>query len=155
MTSLARGTWRWDSRLECEFPYNKFLIDQLKIHIPATGREWVPDRKVWIIDQPYANTALGLIRQISGEVTVEDHRSTYQDPFPPPPPFTNDPKVDPDFATLYILPDAPLCVIDAAYRALSKQCHPDRVPAPERATAHEKMIALTNAYDAVRDRIAS
>jgi hypothetical protein len=150
-SNIAQAIFRWDGKLECSFPYSKYLVEQLKAHIPASHREWVPEHKVWIVDSVYATTALRLMRDTFGDVRLDDQRFEYQEPSPPP----RTPRVDLDFATLYILPDAPLCVIDAAYRALSKQCHPDRVPAPERATAHEKMIALTNAYDAVRDRIAS
>jgi len=131
------------------------LVEAFKSQIDSHYREWSPSTKTWIFTAPLGSTvALQLLRAYFHDVEVTDSRDTYQAP-PPPPPLTNEPKADPDFATLYILPDAPLCVIDAAYRALSKQCHPDRVPAPERATAHEKMIALTNAYDAVRDRVAS
>ena len=148
---IAQATYRWDSKLEVSFPYSRHLVEQLKIHIPVPGREWVPERRIWIIDQPWATTAIRLMREVCGNVIVEDRRSTYQDPFPP----TGTPQIDPDFATLYVLETAPLCVVTAAYKALSKQCHPDRVPERERVRAHEEMIALTNAYDAVRDRVAS
>ncbi len=154
MTSLARATWRWDSRLEVSFPYSPEVIAAIKAQINPQDREWSPSTKTWIFTAPLGSTvALQLLRAYFHDVEVTDSRDAYQ--APPPPPFTAEPKVDPDFAKLYILPTAPRCVVDAAYRALSKQCHPDRLPERERATAHEKMIALTNAYDAVRDRVAS
>ena len=148
---IAQGIYRWDGMLECSFPYNKYLVEQLKIHIPASGREWAPERKIWIIDQPWATTAIRLMREVCGNVIVEDRRSAYQDPFPP----TSTPHVDPDFAKLCLLSDAPRPLVDAAFKILSKRCHPDAVPEQDRAQAHEQMIILNNAYSAIRDRIAS
>ena len=95
------------------------------------------------------------MREVCGNVIVEDRRSTYQDPFPPPPPFTNDPKVDPDFATLYVLSEAPRCVIDAAFKALAREYHPDRLPVGEREHGHERMVQINSAYERVRERVAS
>lgn len=151
---LARATWRWDSRLEVSFPYSPELIAAIKSQIDPHYREWSPSTKTWIFDPPIGSTAmLQILRSYCPGFEVIDNRDAYQSP---PPPFSQpEPKIDPDFARLYIMPTAPRCVVDAAYRALSKQCHPDRVPERERVHAHEEMIALTNAYDAVRDRVAS
>ncbi len=155
MTSIARGTWRWDGRIEFSFPYNRTLVDALKNHIHPQDREWDSQRKVWIIDTSSAAAmAMQLVRSHYRDLEIVDNRYTYQSP-PPPPRFNTEPQVDSNFAMLYILESAPRCVADAAYKALSKECHPDRVPERERAQAHEKMIALTNAYERVRDRVAS
>lgn len=151
MSSVAQATWRWDGRLELSFPYSKYLVEDLKADIPVSNREWNPDRKVWNVHPAYAIAALRLMREVFGEVIVEDRNSPRRDPLPP----ADRLQIDPDFARLHILPTAPRCVIDAAYRALSKQCHPDRVPEGERVRAHEEMIAISNAYDAVKMRVAS
>jgi len=148
---VAQATYRWDGQVECSFPYSKYLVEQIKIHIPASGREWVPERKVWIVDQPWATTAIGLMREVCGNVIVEDRRSTYQDPFPP----TSKPQTDPDFATLFILESAPRCVADAAFKALAREYHPDRLPAGEREQGHELMVRINTAYERVLERVAS
>jgi len=147
---VAQATYRWDNRIECQFPFSRNLVDQLKACIPGSHREWVPERKVWIVDSAYAATAIRLMREVFGEVVVEDQRSTYRDPFPP-----TTPRVDPDCAVLYILPDAPRCVIDAAFKALAREYHPDRLPAGERKQGHEWMVRINTAYERVVDRIAS
>ncbi len=151
MASIPHATYRWDHKLECSFPYDKGLIEAIKIHIPASSREWDPARKVWIVESVYATTALRLMRDTFGDVIFDDQRFTNREPTPP----TSKPQVDPAFATLYVLPDAPAFIIDAAFRALCKEYHPDRAPAHERDRAHELMVRINSAYESIRDRVAS
>jgi len=151
-SNIAHAIFRWDGKLECSFPYSKYLVEQLKAHIPASHREWNPEHKLWIVDSVYATTALRLMRDTFGDVRLDDQRFQYQEPSPP---FTAAPKVDPDCATLYLLPEAPRCVIDAAFKALAREYHPDRLPAGEREHGHERMVQINSAYERVRERMAS
>lgn len=57
-------------------------------------------------------------------------------------PFTH-----PDFSTLHLLPDAPIEVIDAVYKALVKLHHPDR------GGDTRRMQAVNAAVDSVRKRV--
>jgi len=153
MPSLAHGSWRWDSRLEISFPYNRDLVEAIKSQIDPHYREWSPSTKTWIFDPALgAPTALRLLRFYHPDIEITDSRSTYQEP---PPRFRTEPKIDPDFTTLYVLPEAPRCVIDAAFKALAREYHPDRLPAGEREHGHERMVQLNTAYARVVDRIAS
>ncbi|MEW6219248.1 MAG: J domain-containing protein [Thermodesulfobacteriota bacterium] len=45
---------------------------------------------------------------------------------------------------------ASLAEIRQAYRSRSKACHPDLAPPDQAAAAHERMQALTAAYDTLR-----
>lgn len=149
MSMVAQATWRWDGRLELSFPYNRHVVEALKIHIPASGREWVPERKVWIVDPVYANPALRLVQGIYGDLVITDLRQDR-------PPRTDSYQAsDPNYQRLHLLPSAPLCVIDAAYKALARIHHPDAVPPSERNHANEVMLALNEAYSVLRDRVAS
>jgi hypothetical protein len=53
---------------------------------------------------------------------------------------------DRDFAVLHLLPSAPPTLIEAAFRCLSKELHPDR------GGSHEAMIELNQAVSALRIR---
>jgi len=128
------------------------MVEQLKIHVPHTHREWVKPRKVWIVEAVYGNTAIGLLRQVFDDVAIDDQRNTYQ---APPPNFQNKPATDPDCAVLYILPNAPRFVVDAVFKALAQKYHPDRLPDDERENGHERMVQINSAYERLRDRVAS
>jgi hypothetical protein len=115
------------------------------LHIPYPGREWDSERKIWIVEPVYATTAIRLMRDSFGEVMVEDTRQEQRDPFQAP----NTSTIDPDCKALFILPTAPRCVVDAAYRALAREYHPDR------GGVTSTMQALNATYERVRDRLAS
>lgn len=151
MNTIAQATYRWDGKLECSFPFSKYLIENIKSYIPSHSREYAPETKIWIIDPNYASLAIQLMRSVYPDTILRDDRHKGSDWH-----FAKaEPVEDPSFATLYVLPSAPRCVIDAAYRALSKEIHPDRAPEGERSRAHEAMTRLNAAYELVRDRLAS
>lgn len=149
MASIAHATWRWDGKLELQFPYNKHVVEALKICVPSDRREWVPERKVWIVDFNYASPALRLVGNIYRDLVVTDLRQNR------PPRTESFQTSDPNYQRLYLLPNAPLCVIEASYRALARIHHPDAVPPGDRDRANEVMLALNEAYSVLRDRIAS
>jgi hypothetical protein len=119
----------------------------LKEYIPAAYREYDPDSKTWIIESVYAATAIRLLRSAFPDATVGDHEDD-----PPTQAYTHH-QTSPN-EVLYVLPDAPRCVVDAAYRALSREFHPDHASDDQRDQAHETMIALNAAYSILRDRVS-
>ncbi|MDP9357793.1 MAG: J domain-containing protein [Chloroflexota bacterium] len=144
MASLARATTKWDGSVEIEFPFNRGLVEALKAEIPSNHREWNPERKVWIVASPWAHWAVGLLQEFFPDATRE--------PASRPTPIRS---FDEAYRTLHLLPTAPACVIEAAYRALVREQHPDRKPPAEREQAHESMIALNRAIDVLRIEVAS
>ena len=148
-TILAQAERLWDDRYELRFPFNRQLVESLKDRIPARHREWVPDRKVWIVDPSHAATAIDLLRLFYPDATISNpehmtppkqHRFRRSDPH----------------KVLYVDIDAPRCVVDAAFKALCKELHPDLAPPDKRDELHEEMVTLNRAYEALsRDRIAS
>jgi len=151
MNTIAQATYRWDGKLECSFSFSKYLIENIKSYIPSHSREYAPETKIWIIDPDYASLAIQLMRGVYPDTILRDDRHKGSDWH-----FAKaEPVEDPSFATLFVLPNAPRCVISAAYKALVREYHPDRAPVNERSEAHERMVKLNAAYEVVRDRILS
>lgn len=146
MNIVAQAQRRWDGRYELRFPYSRNLVEAIKADIPAAYREYEPDTKTWIVDGPYAGTAIQLLRSVFPDATINHREETTSQS--PPMQRSN------LHARLYVLPDAPKCVVDAAYKALVKELHPDRAPAEQRNQAHDQMVALNEAYSILRDRVA-
>lgn len=142
---VAQATRRWDGKYALRFPFNRDLVEGLKLHIPATYREYEPTTKTWIVDAVHAATALHLLRSAFPDATITNPEEPKQHRFR---------RSDPHHV-LYLHPDAPACVIRAAYRALCMEFHPDRAPADKRDQMHEEQIALNRAYAALCDRISS
>ncbi len=136
---IAQARTKWDGSVEIEFPFNRSLVEALKVHIPSSHREWNPERKVWIVAAPWAHTAVRLLR---------DHfPDAAREPESRPTPIR---RSDEAYRALHVLPSAPACVIEAAYRALVREQHPDVKSAAERERAHEHMIALNRAIEVLR-----
>jgi hypothetical protein len=148
MPIVPEAKRRWDGRYELRFPFNQHLVDMLKVYIDASDREWNPQRKVWIIDPTSIAMALDLLKSVYPNTRVVEHEEFA-------PPRSEPIRQTGPHATLYVLPDAPRCVVDAAYRALAREFHPDRAPAEQRDQAHEVMLAINEAYEVLRDRVAS
>ncbi len=147
-TTVAQATRLWDGRWELEFPYSREFVELLKNTIPHPHRKWVPERKVWIVGPGYTETGIHLLRSAFPDaiITNPEHVSS--------PTQHRFRRSDPHHV-LYLHPDAPRCVVDAAYRALAKERHPDRAPEDKRDEAHEEMVALTRAYETIRDRLSA
>src|SRR5262249_37433254 len=87
--------------------------------LPVGCREWDPARKRWLVAAIVVDDLLEYLEDAG--VDVLDDR--------PPPPVPRPPmpvELQTAFDTLYLQYTAPLCVADAAYRALSKYFHPDK-----------------------------
>ncbi len=108
----------------CRFGYDPEVIEALKRTIPGRHRRWDPDRKAWLIDVrswPLAERVFQEYGMLEGVFT-------------------------PDVAwhTLYLVPGAPVPVIDAAFRALAKVHHPDHWG------SDKEMTNLNLAYEKLR-----
>ena len=133
-----------DGAVRLVFPYEPRMVEELKV-FPAFARAYNPATKAWTIHEPYVERAINLfLRHFPhGDVFGEAERARYS--APPPPPFIR-PQAAGPHATLFLLPTAPQEVIEAAYKALVKLHHPDRLPEPQRAAGTEKMKAINTAY---------
>ncbi|MDP9355937.1 MAG: DnaJ domain-containing protein [Chloroflexota bacterium] len=135
-------TLRYDGGVDLRFPYCAGPIADLKASIPAASRTYDPDTKTWSVSSGWAPTARRLMARHFPEVGYTSS---------PPPPRPAPPRaLDAAYQALYVRPEAPACVVEAAYRALSRLYHPDRKPPAERDHAHEQMIALNQAMDTLR-----
>ena len=135
-----------DGSLVFTVPYHRDWVEGVKAAVPAAFRSWDPASKTWTIRPPYGVDVLGLTRTLFGRV---DAAGSARRDAPGPEVIR---RADPHFAALHLLPTAPPAVVDAAYKALSRAAHPDLLPARERDRAHEAMVALNTAYDALRAR---
>jgi len=111
-------------------PYLAEFVEALKNEIPKEYRAWNPDSKTWYIEPRYAKLAEMLLHEWFE--TVEESGSNRESP---------------DWArVLHVQPDAPLEVVEAAYRALSKIYHPDL------GGDAEKMRELNEAVKEAREK---
>jgi len=130
------------------FPYDAELVEALKREIPAYSRTYDPDTRAWTVKEPHTDRAIRLLRTFfpGAEVVTAGAHQHHA-----PPPRRPEPLARPDhFAVLHILPSAPAEVARAAYTALVKLHHPDRLLPPERDRAHLQMVALNAAIEALR-----
>lgn len=126
-----------DGSVTIAFPYDRVFIEQIKEWIPAWSREYDPGSKTWTIGIAYAAEIEPRMRARFGYI------ETYGSPGGPRFDTGHGHKPDADHQKLYVTQDAPLTVIKAAYRALSKELHPDN------GGDHSQMIQLTEAYERV------
>lgn len=112
--------------LEVQFPYNKELVNAMTTSIPSTQRNWDNMHKIWYIWKKNLEVISHLLQKYCDEVLLLD--------FPP-----LEVAAD-DWAKLYLLPGAPMELVQAAYRIMAKQHHPDRGGDPE------KMKLINAAY---------
>jgi hypothetical protein len=149
MTTIPRITAKWNSSIELQFPYDPALVDALKASIPGRARSYDPATKVWTVTAAWAAIATRLMLETFGDVEIQDDR---QEPSRRPDPIRTS---DHQLAALHLLPSAPPELVAAAFRCLSKLHHPDKAPPGERDQAHQQMIVINEAYDALRDRASA
>lgn len=130
-------------RTEFLFPYDAAMVEDMK-GVPVAYRSYDPDKRLWTISVPHAERILALFLRRFPHATVHAYKSRGRAVAPPPPP----PKapVATPYTALFVLPTAPREVIDAAYRALVKIYHPDRLPEPQRAGGNETLARINVAY---------
>jgi len=125
-----------DGTCAVTFAYDKWVIEELKRQIPADHRSYDPANKTWYVRPGWGQVAISVLRMAfdAVEVTTQDKRSQ-------PKPIR---RSDPNFSELHLLPSAPTCVIEAAYKAMAKANHPDR------GGSTAAMQAINSAYAAIR-----
>jgi hypothetical protein len=112
-----------------KFPYDADFIDELKRAVPGRFRSYDPDTKIWRVSPPYASAAERLFARYFTDVE----------------PPRRDLALPEWCRVLYVLPQAPPEVVNAAYRVLSKKLHPDH------GGSAEKMKALNLAVERARE----
>ena len=128
---------RPDGSVLLNFPYNRTFIHELKTRISSHARSYDPATRTWTINAVYADLAGGLMAGAFAEVVHIGATLPTPDPIR---------QTDRDYAALHLLPTAPLSLIEAAFRCLSKEFHPDR------GGQHEAMITINAAVSALRAR---
>lgn len=149
MGSLAQATWQHDGSVELRFPYDPAFIESLKASVSSSFRTWDPAEKVWRVRAGYAHAGVTLLRRTFPDAVIIE---TPGEATSRPDPIRS---TDSLYATLHLLPSAPLVVIEAAYKALAREQHPDRLAPSEQTRAHEQMVALNTAFATLRDRGAA
>lgn len=128
------------------FPYEPALIEAIKRSVPAHARSYSPERREWTVKAPYDRYGLALLRQFFPGAEVVAAGGQRASAPPPRMPLAG----ERHFAALCVTPAAPPEVVNAAYRAWVKLCHPDALPAPERDGAHRRMTEINGASEALR-----
>lgn len=138
-----------DRRLCLESPFDRAFVDGLKQAIPWDGREWLPDRRRWLILPLYEDLLLAFLRQWGCQVKDDRPR-----PVPVVPPAESGAlvpvpempvKLRAAFDALRLQYHAPLCVAEAAFRAYCKYFHPDKGGDPEQFHAVNDAIKIIRA----------
>ncbi len=111
--------WHPDgSAADVTFPYDAFVVAELKRAVPAPLRTYDPDTKTWTISARYVERVYHVLDQVFGEVDVEGSRSGAAD-------HGRQSRDDP-WVILHLRPTAPPELVTAAHKCLAKLNHPDR-----------------------------
>ena len=137
---------RYDDRVVLSTPYDAEFVSGIKA-IPSYFRSYEPDAKTWTVRKPRDDAAVVLTLRYFPDLYVEDMRSGYHQA--PPPGSSTGPHSSSPHAALYVTPDAPRFVIDAAYRALAKTLHPD-TNGPD---GSERMRRVNAAYERLKRQV--
>lgn len=130
-----------DAQVYLYFDYDLTAIDAIKTMVPRSHRRWNPDRRCWVVSEPYWPR----LRKILLDYGVFGKAEEFQ---------SRAPTSSGAWATLYLKTGAPPEVVTAAYRALAKLHHPDLA---DPADANEvdrrtrKMTELNLAYEKLRE----
>lgn len=157
-----RGFWfKEGDAVRLLTPYDATFIAALKKKVPPKCRTWDPATRSWSVTWPYDEDAVRLARAFFE--AMEELRPAGRSSSPPwsswsspPPPSEHSADIClarvrdryREEARLHVLPGAPLCVVQAAYRALAREHHPDLVG----SGGHAEMVEINKAYEVVRGR---
>lgn len=144
-----------NNKLTVETPYNQSWVTAIKLCVPGSRREWVQHQGIWLFDTRYYDCVRTITECMFGSGVIDavgqklehqdvawwDKWKAYQDGYTPPTPKAS--KGGP-YDVLFVKSDAPMIVIQAAYRALANKYHPDK------GGDEAKMQELTNAMDQIR-----
>jgi len=110
--------WHPDgSAADVRFPFDAYVVDELKRVVPAWLRTYDPDSRTWTVDGRYVHLAYHVLAQVFGDVDVEGSRTGPAD-------RGGDPR-EAALVVLHLRPTAPPELVDAAYKCLARLHHPD------------------------------
>jgi hypothetical protein len=99
-------------------PYNALFVSELKARVPGPNRRWVPEERAWCVSRRYWDTAQDLLRKHYPEGDFQmGPAATAASVVLGPGDAEAEANVK-DYAVLGVRPDAPDCVVHAAYLAL-------------------------------------
>lgn len=132
-------------------PFNREFVDALKDAIPYMGRRYHPDSRTWTVDREYEDDLRALVSEYwTVETLYPNVRQT-----PSTPPCNTTQCLGrvraqwPHHTALGLWPEAPACLVLAAYRALAREYHPDH----RSGAGHEQMVTINRAYDALKSDV--
>lgn len=168
---MATITFTWDASTSGYYfksPFHEEFKDEFKYEVPPSKRRWDPVDKQWWVHSDFIDEATKLADKFfgghmfvgvghnAGQRHTQDQKRqqwqhTYSGNTSNRPPW-DEPRQqtstgDPAYLVLFVLPNAPFEVCKAAYRALAQMYHPE---AQHPLASEEKMIALNNAYDRIK-----
>ncbi len=112
-------SWHPDgSAADVTFPFDAYVVAELKRAVPAPLRTYDPDSKTWTVAGRYVSAVYHVLAQVFGEVDVEGARSGAVD--------RGRPSSDDPWVILHLRPTAPPELVTAAHKCLAKLNHPDR-----------------------------
>lgn len=116
-------------------PYSPAFVRDIKRQIPSDFREYDPSHKQWIVSVAFEDELTKLCKRHYSDVRVikESASST---------------AIPEHYRTLYVLPDAPDEVVQAAYRALVRMHHPDVSNDPDSTATMQR---INEAYELVNE----
>jgi hypothetical protein len=106
-----------NDRFALKTPFDRDFVEALKLAVPAPYREWSPEKKTWYIDHAYDETVIHLVESRGGRVSDKRPQVAATAVIPGP--------LQEACTLLYVTPDAPLYVAEAAFKSLAKKHHPD------------------------------
>jgi len=98
-------------------PYNPPFVSELKARVPSPNRRWVPEERAWCVSRAHWETAQFLLKKYypEGNFQLSPTAAAADVLFEP----TDGDEAKPrDYMVLGLLPNAPDCVVHAAYLAL-------------------------------------
>lgn len=117
----VRLTLEPDGATCLESPYDRAFVEGLKLEIPYEGRSWDSQRKRWIVSALFADALVHFLQERGCQI-LDDRQSGTAAPLALPPMPAD---LREAFDTLFLAYTAPLCVAEAAYKALARHWHPD------------------------------
>lgn len=155
---------REGDRVRVITPYVAEFVTDLKAEIPYYAKDFDRDSKHWLVDGEYEEALAEVAsRYFETAVVIPEAEALWREraarasapPPKPQPPHDTDECARrvrirwQEEAELYLLPGAPLAVIEAAFRAVAKLVHPDLVG----PSGHARMVAVNRAYEALKQKI--
>jgi hypothetical protein len=137
----VRLTSEPDGAVCLESPYDPTFVEAFKRAVDYGGRQWVPERKRWVVSALYIDALVQFLQHWGAQ--VQDDRTPVMT-LTAAPPMPDD--LREAFDALFLAYTAPLCVAEGSFRALSKYYHPDRGGDAQQFHAVNDAIAVVRHY---------